>query len=213
MRGGKSYSTRVRIPAPELIFLADYFLRGGMDSFPGPGVLSNSGAAIRASFHSCLLWWGRKEKQEKNLLYDIYLHILYIWRDREVLIDSDSDTEIQTAAPGTTNLFPRVTKTLSGVSQLLKVRLVAVPAGRFGPLRVGDSDFLTSGIPPQPQARASHHPDGIRTTAFGGGWPRAPEMPAGSGLLSSTVSIQQDSEGGGEPSVAARDPSALRDWN
>lgn len=136
---GKSSSTHcVRVLVPDFIIrLADYFLRGGTDSFPGPGVLSNSGAAIPASFHSCLFWWCRKEKQGKNLLYDIYLHILYIWRDREILIDSDSYTEIQTAAPGTTNLLPRVTKILSGASQLLKVRLVAVPAGRFWPHGLG----------------------------------------------------------------------------
>lgn len=147
-------------PGPRTSLLCSPFLKGrnGLLS-PGPGVLSNSGAAIRASFQSCLPWWCRKEKQEKNLLYDIYLHVLYIWRDREILIDSDSDTEIQTAAPGTTNL-PRVRKILSGLSQLLKVRRVSVPAGRFGPLRVGDSDSLTPGIPPQPRTRASHRPEG-----------------------------------------------------
>ena len=77
------------------------------------------------------------------------------------MIDSDSDTEIQTAAPGTTNL-PRVRKILSGVSQLLKVRRVAVPAGRFGPLRVGDSDSLTPGSHPSlgPELRTAQK--GIR---------------------------------------------------
>lgn len=53
---GKSSSTDcIRVLIPDVIILfADYFLRGGRDSFPGPGVLSNSGAAIQASFHSCL---------------------------------------------------------------------------------------------------------------------------------------------------------------
>lgn len=103
--GQSSSSDCIRVLFSDIIILlADCFLTGGIDSLPRPA-LSNSGEAIPASFHSCLFWSCGKEKQGKNLLYDIYHHILYIWRDRKILIDSDFDTEIQTAVLGTTNFL------------------------------------------------------------------------------------------------------------
>lgn len=128
---------------------------GKSSSTSGPGVLTPDAIILLAADYfwgemarsSLKLWSSNlsffpllpflvvlKRKTRNNLLYDIYLHIFYIWRerDREILIDSDTDTE---SSPGHhKSPSPRHKNIVRhDGSQLLKVTLVAVP----GPADLG----------------------------------------------------------------------------